>query len=144
MKLSKALKVKNRLVGEINTLQHLINRDNSSEESKYYESAISAKFQELQEKTKALIELKTKIQKATVPICGPLLEMAELKGQIDFYRNLKTTSGEVKSHYDNSPPVTFRCFMSQQDVDKKLAEINAKIGDLQDEVDEHNAITVIS
>ena len=70
MKLSKALKQKNRLVRKINSLQQLINRDNSALEQEYNEEAVSSRFAEYYASFNELVDLKAKIQQATAPIAN--------------------------------------------------------------------------
>ena len=141
MKLSKALKQKNRLVRKINSLQQLINRDNSTLEKDYNEEVISGRFAEYYTSVNELVQLKSKIQQATAPIADKLLAMAELKGQANFINNLKTRQGSFKD-YDGNEEV-YSCYYSQNHVDEKVSEIECKIDELQDEVDEYNAITSI-
>lgn len=141
MKLSKALKQKNRLVRKINSLQQLINRDNSALENQYNEELISDRFAEYYASVDELVQLKAKIQQATAPIANKLIAMAELKGQVNFIKDLRTRQGSFKD-YDGNEEV-YACYYSRDQVDSKTSEIECKIDELQDEVDEYNAITSI-
>jgi hypothetical protein len=147
MKLSKALKVKNRLVGEINTVKSIINRENSQLEDKFNHTKVSESFVQLDDKLAQLISLKAAIQVATAPIAVKLIRMAELKGQLGFFECLDTKEGKFsKSRFTRDAPEeydVFEAFVTQDDVDARLQVIKEEINDLQDEVDDFNATTSI-
>lgn len=148
MKIAKALKVKNRLAGELNRIKNLIQRDNSKPE--YANPGFDRiKMEELAEsfyKTKnELIKLKAKIQKKTAPIADKLIAIAEAKDEIEFFKSLDTRAGieVVHTFGKESKNVLYHAFYTQGDVDQKLVEIQNQIDTLQDEIDEYNASTSI-
>ena len=146
-KLNKALKQKNRLVGELNRIKSLIQRENSRKEADYNEEKIQDLFLQFSVLTNELIDLKTAIQRATAPIADKLLRLAEIKGQVDFYQSLETTNGTFERSLsygsDKVKTETYCAYYDQNAVDNKLAEIQKEINDLQDEIDDYNAITTI-
>lgn len=145
MKLTKALKQKNRIAGELSRTKNLIIRENSKLDVQYNEDKIKNLFDLLNELTSDLIIIKSKIQKATAPISEKLLKLAELKGQIDFYNSLPTKEGkfELYSYNENEKSEIYKAYFNQDKVDNKLIEIQKQINDLQDEIDEYNALTQI-
>lgn len=145
MKIAKALKIKNRLAGELNRIKGLIERENSQLLANFNEY----KMKELSESfynTKAdLIRLKAKIQMKTAPISEKLIAIAEAKDEMSFFQSLDTKDGEfIVTRYGVEPNTTvYKAHYTQDDVDKKVVEIQAQIDNLQDEIDEYNATTSI-
>lgn len=145
MKIAKALKIKNRLAGELNRIKALIERENSQLLANFNEN----KMKELSESfynTKAdLIRLKAKIQMKTAPISEKLIAIAETKDEMSFFQSLDTKDGEsIVTRYGAEPNTTvYKAYYTQDDVDKKVVEIQAQIDNLQDEIDEYNATTSI-
>lgn len=145
MKIAKALKIKNRLAGELNRIKALIERENSQLLANFNEN----KMKELSESfynTKAdLIRLKAKIQMKTAPISEKLIAIAETKDEMSFFQSLDTKDGEsIVTRYGTEPnTIVYKAYYTQDDVDKKVVEIQAQIDNLQDEIDEYNATTSI-
>tara|TARA_R110000803_G_scaffold147542_1_gene213086 strand:+ start:94 stop:534 length:441 start_codon:yes stop_codon:yes gene_type:complete len=146
MKLHKALKIKNRIIGDINRIKGLIQRDNSKKSDKYDAVAVSGYFVELDQSIDALISLKSRIQIATAPISHKLLAMAEYKGQLTWYPDLSVKDGTYEeTNYRTNAVVTeqWAAYFTQDMVDAKLVFLQKKVEALQDEIDEHNATTDI-
>jgi hypothetical protein len=140
MKLAKALKVKNRIVGEANRVRGLISRENSKLDRDFNGERVESLFDELYNLTSRLVNIKAAIQTATIPIIHKLHDMSELKSAKAFLETLNTKSGPVYNHsteaYDN-----YSAFYTQEKVDDAVVGIQQRIDRLQDEVDEFNAIT---
>ena len=134
------------MVGEVNRLKGLIQRDNSSLEEKFDEGAIQANFVEFNNIMEDLIKLKAQIQIATAPISDKLIRMAELKGLLGWYSVLTVKEGTIEvDNYRTEKTKTekWSCFLTQTIIDDTLANIQREIESLQDEVDEYNASTDI-
>ncbi|MFA5754416.1 MAG: hypothetical protein WC905_03645 [Patescibacteria group bacterium] len=146
MKLAKALKEKNRLVGEINRLKALIIRDNSIESTMALKKDRKQQWQDYRNAVAALIKIKTAIFKANVGIYETIVNMGELKNELTWITQLNTTDGVVtNSNYrgDGVSQTTYSAFLTQEDIDAAIVRNQNIIAELQDELDEYNANTVI-
>ena len=146
MKLAKALKVKNKLAGEIANAQRLIEASNVVENENKSPHDVVALLKELEEKQLELADLKAKISIANGPIAGKIFGMAELKARIVFLRSLSTKDGtfNVTTRYGaESTKVTYTAQIKAADVESEVKKLSSAIEQLQDEIDEHNAATSI-
>jgi len=146
MNLSQALKQKNRLAGEITRQQHILQRENARRNdsvSKVDRAAVLAKILELSEE---LGVLKAKIAAANVGIYSALERMAELKSLIAFFQGLAKREGEEVTFVgrdDEKLVYRWDSLVTQEDCDRRVAELQVKINALQDQVDTYNATTVV-
>ena len=147
MKLVKALKVKNRLVGEVNRLQGILERENSKEKGSYSQVDVSVIDTQLSVTVGKLVAVKSAITVANIGIYNKICEMEELKNQKSFIMRLDTTHGTVKesgSGFASSDKLIVREYtahLRQENVDERVIELQTQIETLQDEIDEYNATT---
>lgn len=144
MKITKALKLKNRLAGEISGLQGVISRENSRRDDNPSKVDVSSEFEKLNSKRKELIDLKGRIARATAPIAPKLAELSELKSSITFVSGLPTREGEELVGTLSKESVLkykWTAFMNRERVDKEVVKLQESINSLQDEIDEFNATT---
>ena len=146
MNLSQALKMKNRLAGELVRQQEILQRENARrsdnvskiDRQKTWESILSLSLQ--------LGELKGKITRANVDIYPVLERMAELKSRISFLNGLPYKEGEEMSFVGRDQEKVvyqWNSFINQQKSDELVAELQETINQCQDEVDQFNATTLI-
>ena len=146
MNLSQALKMKNRLAGELVRQQEILQRENARrsdnvskiDRQKTWESILSLSLQ--------LGELKGKITRANVNIYPVLERMAELKSRISFLNGLPYKEGEEMSFVGRDQEKVvyqWNSFINQQKSDELVAELQETINQCQDEVDQFNATTLI-
>ena len=146
MKLNKALKVKNRLIGELNRTRQLIRTENSrisDSVSKFDLSELQGNLIKLENK---FIDLKTKIAEATAPISRQLTKLTFLKDNINFYNTIPTRKGVEKVAYGNSSTIeeyTWTAYFDKESIEAFVSDFQKEIDELQDEVDEFNAKTDI-
>ncbi len=148
MKLSRALKEKNRLKAEIGKLQSRIGENNvwvDSHPAKYDASKEAAR---LNETINELIELKTKIFVATNPIRKKIEQSAQLKAHITFLRGLDCDDSEtLDREYTPQGVVNVKvkkhATLDRVTLDSTIDACEKTIQRLQDEVDEFNAVTDI-
>ena len=106
MKISKALKLKNRLAGEIGRLKTLIQTSNVVKNGVEREHDVVKNIDDLNKTVASLIDVKTAIalgntgRMATTQAINDnnhksIFAMAELKGLIEFYKSIPTTHGKV-------------------------------------------------
>jgi hypothetical protein len=146
MKLSKALKLKNALTGELNKYQEILARENSRRDdssSKVNRSEIWLKIHVITDK---LIRLKGLISKANVPIYEKIAQMAELKNRINFINQLNTKDGdflESVGHQTEPTKVHYDAYLKKEQIDVEVLRLQEMIQKIQDEVDDFNATTQI-
>jgi hypothetical protein len=146
MNISKALKVKNRLAGEIVRLQNIIKRENSRRSDNASKVNVAEEFLKLSEVRQKLISLKSAIALATAPLSEKLVRLAETKAKMNFYQSLPTQEGtEVDIYGSSREKLTYEwtAFYNRQRVDAITKEFQDSIDTLQDEVDEFNAKTQV-
>lgn len=146
MKLNKALKVKNRLIGELGRVRQLIR----SENSRRSDSVSTFDLPELQEKLIRLesdfIDLKSQIAEATAPISRQLTRLTFLKDSINFYNSIPSRKGvEVVAYGNSTNPVEYMwtSYFDKEAIDATVESLEKEIDQIQDEVDSFNAQTDI-
>ena len=146
MKLAKALKEKNRLVGEVNRLKGLIMRDNSLE-TKYLEGKNRTKqWLDYTAAVEALVAIKTAIFKANTGIYRTIVLMSEKKAELGWITSLNTTNGvqETPNYRGEGVIKTeYSAYITQDGIDTRIVELQKEIARLQDELDEFNATVTI-
>ena len=147
MKLAKALKEKNRIVGQINKLKAIVQRENSREVKSSSKVDREKVYAELTKAIEELVTLKTAIFQANRGIYASIVAIGEMKAMIPWLQGLTTTTGVVETpQYGRNGEVYSReytAFLTQEDIDAKVAEFEASIAKLQDEIDAYNATTEI-
>jgi hypothetical protein len=146
VKLSKALKLKNKLAGEIAQAQRLIAEANVVEGSNLPPHDVTKLYADLILRQTSLAALKGKIAVANGPISGKIFELAELKARIAFLRGLPTKDGAffAEGSYRAEPKlVEYRATIKAAQVELDVKEISDKIEEIQDALDEFNATTEI-
>lgn len=144
MKLSKALKVKNRLKSELHQLQDQIKQHNSYDARNAPVYNTSELLAELQAKAEELADLKARIEAASQPIRKAILLVGEIKSQIALLKDLDTKHGkftESGGWREEAKELEYVAQITRKDADDATAELLKKLEDLQDEIDRHNANT---
>jgi hypothetical protein len=140
MKLSKALKLKNKLVSEINAAMSYVKMYNSMEEGTPKAYPVKEKLEEVNSKTNELVELKTKIHMANAPVWEKIFRLSEVKS---IMSNLKSLNTETKlaSPSGYREAVTAEITLAEKDAIMK--ELEAEVEALQEILDQHNHATII-
>jgi len=141
MKLAKALKEKNRLVGEVNRLKGLILRENSKDVKSSSKVDVASLFSQLDAATKSLIAIKTAIFKANVGIYEKIVTLGELKTRIEWIKTIPNKNGteDTQTFRDTIITREYRAYKTQEDIDNEIASLQIEIDKIQDAVDEYNA-----
>ena len=145
--LARALKEKNRIVGEINSLKGIFSRENSRIEKLDGTKQIDRAelWDKILKRTDDLIALKAKIATANVVIYPLIERMSELKSRITYVQTLNTTEGiEEPNPYQlqrnpNTPNKVITAHFNTEKQDDLVANLQKEIGELQDKIDEYNA-----
>lgn len=144
MKLSRALKEKNRLIKRITAMRNNITSSNvvlDANEFSYDMADLQANYVALVD---ILIELKVAIQIANQPILAKIYALSELKAAIAMYSQLDTKEGAHESGgYGNSELRQYKTQISRSELDIKIEELQSEIDAWQDEIDEFNSTTKI-
>jgi len=144
IKLHTALKIKNRLAGEVTRVQEILRRENARRNDSVSKVDRAALFNVLTETREKLVKLKSEIAKANVPVYPLLARMEELKSYIAFLAGLPVREGpEVVPSISETLSYVWASHINQEEKDKLLAETQEEINNLQDEVDAINASITI-
>lgn len=146
MTLARALKEKNRVAGRLAIVRGRIHRLNSWEEDiaprEGDVQALDAEASQLQQR---LIAIKSAIAVANVKIAEKLISLSETKSEIEYVKGIPTKAGTfIDVTYGGAHIThTFTTVLSNQAVIQRCEELQAKIEQLQDEIDEYNALTQV-
>ncbi len=143
MNLSKALNEKNRLARKVREIQNKIEEHNSYIKGSTPVYEINKLLSELEESIKALTDLKTKIQKANLPVQDKIFQLAELKSFAVFLRKLKIKEGKVLGDNWNAEVVEWESELGTIQRDTLLENTEKEIDLIQTELDKFNFETNI-
>jgi hypothetical protein len=145
--LARALKVKNRLAGELTRLRRVLSRENSRRNDntskinpKEIDNLIGATVLKL-------IATKSAITCANIDIYPQLAKLEEIKSQIAYFQILPIKEGVDKQAIGYSKEVieyTWTAYLNQEAVDKKIKSLQITADELQDEIDTFNAKTMVT
>lgn len=144
MKLTRALKEKNRLIKKITILRNQITTSNVVLEENNFPYEMETLQEDFQTLVETLIELKVDIQIANQPILKSIYRLSELKSTIAMLEGMDTKEGMQEAYgYGNSELRAYKAQIGRQEVDIAVAEMQEQIDTLQDEVDTFNATTTV-
>ena len=93
MKLAKALKLKNKLAGEVEQLKSLLKKQNVRSKKQEFDYDNRELLEKLRGKVGELVAVKTAIAQANAKIYDRIFRAAELKGLVATLNSLDTRSG---------------------------------------------------
>lgn len=149
MNLSKALKIKSRLVGELNRIRDIIRRDNSHKDANDREIENRSKFMDIikrgEDLVKDIVAIKAAIARSNIHVYEKIFYMDELKSFIDFIRTVNVMDAEEYNYTTSGERIATKriSYMSQDDIDNILLSTQREINEIQDELDEYNGSTII-
>jgi len=138
LSLSKALKVKSRLAGRFSKVSSTITAYNCTVDGRRAEVDVKELDKQRSALSAALIDLKTAIYEANKGIYLTINQLAEKKGEIDFLNSLDTKHGTESSYQGTT--VTYVSAIQKQEVDKRVKQLEKEVDDLQDQIDQYNAL----
>ena len=142
MTVKQALKVKNRLVKEINEKFEILKKYNSIDQDNTRRYSMINILSEIGSLTEELVVLKAKIHKANLPVYDKIFKLSELKSHITLIQNIPTEEGKTVQSYGSV--VTYKnSELSVIDVETVVKRLQTEIDKLQDELDIHNLTTEI-
>ena len=145
MNISKALKVKNRLVGKITKQQEIVSKENSRRSDSTSKVDVSVEFQSLLNLKHELIDLKSRISKASSPIFDKIIKMQEYKSLINYINGLNTRDGIEKVSYGQTTVIdyTWNAYINNEKKQVMIKGYEDEVNNLQDDIDNFNAVTSI-
>ena len=152
MKIAKALKLKNRLAGDIAVLKQRIMENNVSVDGRKRDFDVGDLATKLTVAIQSLVSVKTAIAVANGGATSEqgscnarrIYAMAEAKGLIDMYRSLDTKNGKYKEGGGYGNPVVeteYTAHFTKANVDERVAALTDEIEVYQEAVDAFNATT---
>ena len=141
MKLSKALKEKNRVAGDIAVLKSLLTQQNVRPSTQSFDYNAQDVLAQLRAKLDELVRVKTAIARANASAYDKIFRLAELKGLSATLKTLDTRNGVFKESgglYGAAYDVEYVAQLKKTEVDRFVAETDAEIQTLQDALDEFN------
>ncbi len=142
MTVKQALKAKAKLTTRISECYGSAKSYNSIEEGNLRRYSVVGLLNEAEELTKELVDLKVKIHQANLPVYGKIFLMAELKGRVKNLKAMSCEEGKVTERYGSIQSVKeVEINIAQKDA--MIKEVEEQIEKLQDELDVHNATTLI-
>ena len=142
MNVSQALKQKNKLTVELKKQYQIAQKFNSQEEGNVRRYSVQASLDKAVELTLELTELKTKIHLANAPVYDKIFRMAELKNRIKELRKIPTEEGKTEARYSSVVSVK-EVEINIAQLDEMVQTLEARIEEIQAELDVHNATTQI-
>lgn len=142
MNIKKALKLKNKLTGEIKELIGLASSSNSIIKGNPRKYSTIQLLKEAETKTAELIELKTKIHLANSPVYSKIFKLSELKSRAKFISAIPTDEGKTSSRYGTESEM-MEVEMDVIQMKEFVKKIEEEIERIQEELDVHNAVTEI-
>jgi len=142
MNVKQALKVKNKLVGDIKECYRIIQTQNSIEEGNPRRYSVKEKIAEIAQLTDELVQLKAQLHRANAPVYEKIFQMAEIKGIIKELKKMDVSEGKQDSRYGSVVSVK-EVEVNVVERDVIIKEYEAHVEKLQNELDIHNSNTTI-
>ena len=142
MTLAKALKHRKRLAQRIAQVDQRANRNNSILVGNTREVSVRDLLAERAKLVEQLVVVKLAIVTANVGIQERIFRISELKGAITSLQQMDTKNGKQEAPYQSQPPV-YEAELTKADVERLVAELEARIDRLQEEVDQYNYATEV-
>ncbi len=143
--ISKALKIKNRIAGDLAKLQEVVRRENSRRNDNPSTIDVKAVLDEVITTRHRLICLKAAIAQASSPIATSLATLTEAKGYINWLTSIHAREGVEKESYgDQVETYTWTAYLNREQLDKAIASVQRTIETTQDAIDEYNAKTPVN
>jgi len=143
MNIKQALKRKNKLLALVVEEFNKASTYNSIEEGNPRPYSTTESIKKWQLYSEELVELKTKIHKANVPMFDKIFTLSELKSQIKFLRTLNCTQGKERNRWSEGEAVVRHAEINTVERDNMIKVLETRIEMIQDELDDFNFITLI-
>lgn len=143
MNIKKALRDKKKLAQKIISTFNNVSTYNSHEEDVIPPYSPKENFEEYIKSVNEMIELKTKIHIANMPVYDKIFRLSEYKSIVSQLRRLNCFSGKNTPRYGSEVRSIMVSDISLIERDKLIEQYEEEIEKLQDELDVHNSTTQI-
>lgn len=140
MNISQALKRKNQLAGEVKKLGVRMSSSNSYTEQNPAKYNSKEVMNQWYNKKNELIELKSLIDRASLPIRGHIYEINEIKDSLALLKYMSVRDEEI-IYGGETPNVKYNAVIPELERDEEVERLEARIISLQDQIDSFNATT---
>lgn len=144
MNVKQGLKRKGKIINELRELYRRLDSANSYREDsvKYFSSR--ELLQEIEKLTNELVNLKTSIHRANLPVYDKIFRLSELKNHLLKVSSMSTHEGTQTVGYANDK-VEYKIIaeINVLELNEIKKGIEEEIDKLQEELDYHNATTLI-
>ena len=144
--LKRALRMKNNVVEVLKDTRTKILAFNRVEEQNQFRDNVAALFDTFAASKKLLLDIKTKVSRATDPVRDLVIEMGELrdtKAMLDSLNTDDSVSFEPVYGDDKLRQVKHKVALNYAFVEKQKAAVQNRIEEVQEALDQHNATTFI-
>ena len=143
--LARALKERARIAGKLSRNFAIINSENSALKGNVRQFDLRALFDENMELHRKIVQIKQAIAQANANIVGKMVEMAELKSLIAKLRQINTCAGiKIHNTYSGEVREVWEVVFSASELTNMADELEKKVEQLQDEIDEFNALNKVN
>lgn len=145
MKISKALKLKNKMVAEYTDLVNKMVGSNSSDEKSKKNYNSKELFTQAVLAQAEIVRLKTAIHEASAPVRSKIFQIGELKSFISKFGNMSTAEGVVKNRgYSATTEDVYVVDFTELEKVSVIKATQAEIESIQEELDSFNATTEVA
>jgi len=145
MTVKQALKLKNKLVQDLNKLTEKLHNNNSVIEGNTRDYSAKELLAEMYVRIDELTAIKTQIHKANAPVYDKIFLLSELKSAVNKLKFLDCTSGVAIDYLSrrSDTPIVKIAEISTVERDNEIKFLENRIEELQEELDYHNITTEI-
>jgi conjugal transfer/entry exclusion protein len=145
MTIKQALKEKNKLTKQIQSLVTRIQKYNSMEEGSVRTYEPREDMDTLTQTVSQLVYLKTQIHQANSKVYDKIFRLSEYKGLVKYLRVIDCTEGKTNEsrRYGESATIVKTTIFGQIEMDNLITYYESEIEKIQEELDVHNATTHI-
>lgn len=140
--IARALKEKNRVAGRLKKALEEIKKENSKLAWLPRGINVEETFEHTKALRQRLIEIKSAIAIANQKIVTKIIELGEVKSQINFLNDLETKEGVFSTHYRDSQE-EYSAIITRGQALKEMEHLQKHADRLQDDLDNFNATTTV-
>ena len=142
--ISRALKEKNRVAGRLAKARKLVVVENSMERKVPRRVDVAAVRDEAKALAERLVAIRSAIAAANAPIVGKIIELDEAKSAIAWLNELNVREGVFEeAEFGGKVVKEYEAVIGKDEVLKQVEAIQRRADDLQDALDEFNALTTV-
>ena len=141
MTIKQALKEKNKLTKQVNSLVVRIQKYNSMEEGSIRTYDPGEDMDNLVKTVSDLVTLKNQIHMANQKVYSKIFRLSEYKGLVKYLRSIDCTEGKTNEsrRFGESATIIKTTVFNQVEMDNLITYYEGEIEKIQEELDVHNA-----